>query len=107
MRIFWAYLCMELKRAWKILQKSIAGFCLLLLFTGITVVLFSVMMQNAQVFQKVSIGISIPEEETISRLATNYISTMDSVKSICEFQYMDEEHAVEQLKNGNLQAVIV
>lgn len=107
MRTFWAYLCMELKRAWKILQKSIAGFCLLLIFTGTTAILFSVMMQNAQVFQKVSVGISIPEEETISRLTTNYISTMDSVKSICEFQYMDEGRAVEQLKNGNLQAVIV
>ena len=64
-------------------------------------------MQNAQVFQKVNIGIAIPEGESISRLATQYISSMDSVRSVCDFYYLDEQEAVEQLKQGTLQAVVV
>lgn len=107
MRVFGAYLFIELKRAWKILQKSVGSFFLLLVLTGITVVLFSIAMQQAQVFQKVRIGVSIPEEEVISKVATQYISSMDSVSSICEFEYLQEKAAIEQLKKGELQAVVV
>lgn len=107
MRVFGAYLFIELKRAWKILQKSIGSFLLLMVMIGFMVVLFSITMHHAQVFQKVKIGISIPEDEVISKVATQYISSMDSVSSICEFEYLQEEAAIEQLKKGDLQAVVV
>ena len=35
------------------------------------------------------------------------ISSMDSVRSVCDFSYLDEQEAVEQLKQGTLQAVVV
>ena len=54
-----------------------------------------------------NIGIAIPEGESISRLATQYISSMDSVRSVCDFYYLDEQESVEQLKQGTLQAVVV
>lgn len=107
MKTWIAFFIVECKRTWKTLLKSIGSFCVCLLLTAVLVAAFSAIMQNAQVFQKVNIGIAIPEGESISRLATQYISSMDSVRSVCDFYYLDEQEAVEQLKQGTLQAVVV
>lgn len=107
MKTWIAFLVVECKRTWKTLLKSIGSFCVCLLLTAVLVAAFSTIMRNAQVFQKVNIGIAIPEGESISRLATQYISSMDSVRSVCDFYYLDEQEAVEQLKQGTLQAVVV
>lgn len=107
MKTWIAFFIVECKRTWKTLLKSIGNFCACLLLTAALVAVFSALMQNAQVFHKVNIGIAIPEGESISRLATQYISSMDSVRSVCDFYYLDEKEAVEQLKQGTLQAVVV
>lgn len=107
MKTWIAFFIVECKRTWKTLLKSIGSFCACLLLTAVLVAAFSEIMQNAQVFQKVNIGIAIQEGESISRLATQYISSMDSVRSVCDFYYLDEQEAVEQLKQGTLQAVVV
>lgn len=107
MKTWIAFFIVECKRTGKTLLKSIGSFCACLLLTAVLVAAFSAIMQNAQVFQKVNIGIAIPEGESISRLATQYISSMDSVRSVCDFYYLDEQEAVEQLKQGILQAVVV
>lgn len=107
MKTWIAFFIVECKRTWKTLLKSIGSFCACLLLTAVLVAAFSEIMQNAQVFQKVNIGIAIPDGESISRLATQYISSMDSVRSVCDFYYLDEQESVEQLKQGTLQAVVV
>ena len=107
MKTWIAFFIVECKRTGKTLLKSIGSFCACLLLTAVLVAAFSAIMQNAQVFQKVNIGIAIPEGESISRLATQYISSMDSVRSVCDFYYLDEQEAVEQLKQGTLQAVVL
>lgn len=107
MKTWIAFFIVECKRTGKTLLKSIGSFCACLLLTAVLVAAFSAIMQNAQVFQKVNIGIAIPEGESISRLATQYISSMDSVRSVCDFYYLDEQEAVEKLKQGTLQAVVV
>lgn len=107
MKTWIAFFIVECKRTGKTLLKSIGSYCACLLLTAVLVAAFREIMQNAQVFQKVNIGIAIPEGESISRLATQYISSMDSVRSVCDFYYLDEQEAVEQLKQGTLQAVVV
>ena len=107
MKTWIAFFIVECKRTGKTLLKSIGSFCACLLLTAVLVAAFNAIMQNAQVFQKVNIGIAIPEGESISRLATQYISSMDSVRSVCDFYYLDEQEAVEQLKQGTLQAVVL
>lgn len=107
MKTWIAFFIVECKRTGKTLLKSIGSFYACLLLTAVLVAVFSAIMQNAQVFQKVNIGIAIPEGESISRLATQYISSMDSVRSVCDFYYLDEQEAVEQLKQGTLQAVVL
>ena len=107
MKTWIAFFIVECKRTGKTLLKSIGSFCACLLLTAVLVAAFSAIMQNAQVFQKVNIGIAIPEGESISRLATQYISSMDSVRSVCDISYLDEQESVEKLKLGTLQAVVV
>lgn len=107
MKTWIAFFIVECKRTWKTLLKSIGNFCACLLLTAALVAVFSALMQNAQVFHKVNIGIAIPEGESVSRLATQYISSMDSVRSVCDFYYLDEKEAVEQLKQGTLQVVVM
>lgn len=107
MKTWIAFFIVECKRTWKTLLKSMGSFCACLLLTAALVAAFSALMQNAQVFHKVNIGIVIPKEESISRLAMQYISSMDSVRSVCDFYDLDEQEAVEQLKQGTLQAVVV
>lgn len=107
MKTWIAFFIVECKRTWKMLAKSIGSFVIVMLLTAALVGAFSVFMQDAQVFRKVTIGMVIPKEEGISRLAAQYISSMDSVRSVCDFVYLDEKEAVKELKEGNLQAVVV
>ncbi|MCD8217919.1 MAG: ABC transporter permease [Clostridiales bacterium] len=99
---------LEFKKCMRALRKSLK---FLLIFLGAIVCMVLIMsrvMQNAQILTLVDVGIVIsPEDETETSLVTQYISSMGSVRSICRFQYLDEEEALEQLEDGSLQAVIV
>lgn len=53
------------------------------------------------------IGVSIPEDEAVTSYVTSFIESMDSVKSICRFEYMDEENALKEFNEGKLQAAVV
>ena len=53
------------------------------------------------------IGISIPEDEAVTEYVTSFIESMDSVKSICRFEYMDEQDAIREFNEGKLQAAVV
>ncbi len=53
------------------------------------------------------IGVSIPEDEAITSYVTSFVESMDSVKSVCTFEYMDEERAVKEFNEGKLQASVV
>lgn len=49
----------------------------------------------------------MPDQETNTRMAMKLVSAMDSVDSICNFSYPDEETAREELADGKLAAVIL
>ena len=56
----------------------------------------------------VNVGVVIPREEKVSSYITGFISSMESVKSICKFVYYDsEEEAIEQMNKGNCRAAVV
>ncbi|MCQ2081409.1 MAG: ABC transporter permease [Lachnospiraceae bacterium] len=106
MRQFAAYVLLQWKRCAKIFLRSI------LIFGGILLLVFLLLFGMKYYFEKndislVKVGIVIPKEEGMTKFATDYISSMDSVKSICSFEYMDLEEAKKEYKEGDLQAVIV
>lgn len=107
MRLFGRYLWLELKRSFQILKKTILNFILVIaiLVTGITAVSYT--MMQSQVFQQVEVGVVAPGEDSITQIVVQFISAMKSVRSVCNFRYMDEETATEALEDGDLQAVIL
>ena len=63
-------------------------------------------MSDAGVFQTAEIGVVIPEDENQTKMVAQFISNMDSVKSVCHFQYLDQKSALDALDAGSLDAVI-
>ena len=62
---------------------------------------------EAQMFKVVDVGVAIPEDETQAKAVVRFISAMDSVESVCNFEYLSQAGAMEKLYDGEIQAVIV
>ncbi len=106
MKVAFAYFILECKKSAKVFGKSIISMVLMLaiLIAGVAVVSYTLL--QAPAFQKVRVAVVIPEEEKLIEVGTRYISGMESVKSICEFEYMDHGAAMDALVKGNAQAMI-
>lgn len=106
MKIYYNYFVLQLKRSFIMLMKSLCGiFVMGIVMIGM-IIFFSYMLLQSRVMPKMQIGVCIPDSESISLLGAKYISSVDSVKSLCDFCYMDKETALLELQNGNLQVVI-
>lgn len=80
---------------------------LVLFILTIGVVGFSYTLLQNQVFQLVKVAVVIPDSEQQSKLVLQFISGMESVRSICEFEYLDEKTAFNEMKEGEVQAIIL
>lgn len=106
MRSFLIYLYLEFKNSIKVLGKSVLGIFVMLVFLTLGVTAVSYGLLQSQVFQKVEVAVVIPKSEKEMKVVTRYVSNMDSVKNICEFRYMEEDVAWEELQNGSVEALI-
>lgn len=64
-------------------------------------------VMQSQAFTQIRVAVSIPEGEKQTRQIAQFVSAMKSVQSICKFDYMDEEQALDEIKSGEVQAAIV
>ncbi|MCI9417496.1 MAG: ABC transporter permease [Eubacterium sp.] len=97
---------MECKLGLKVTVKSLGSLLVLLVLAIAGGAAAGYLLQQSQIFQKIEVGIVIPEEEETSKLIAQFLSSMDSVRSVCDLVYLDQEEAQEQMLNGRLQAVI-
>ena len=100
------YLKLELKRAYKRLPHLYAGAIMLLLLAGVIALLAGRMLYGGQVVGKVAVGASVPEEDVLAKQVMKMVSSLESVNSICDFQYMDRESCLERLDRGEFYAVL-
>lgn len=100
------YLKLELKRAWRRLPHLYAGAIMLLFIAGVIALLSSRMLYGDQVVGRVAVGVSLPQEDVLAKQVIQMISSLESVGSICDFEYMDRESCLEELDRGNLYAVL-
>ena len=100
------YLKLELKRACKRLPHLYAGAIILLAMAGVIALLSSRMLYGDQVVGRVPVGVSVPQKDVLARQAVQMISSLESVESVCDFQYMDRETCLRELDRGNLYAVL-
>ncbi len=106
MGFFGRYLFFELKLGIKVTLKSMGSLCMVFLLTIAGGIAAGYFMQQSQIFKSVQVGVVIPGEEETSRLIAQFLASMDSVKSVCEFVYLDEKEAEKKLHDGTLQAVV-
>lgn len=107
MKIFGRYLYLELKRSFHIWKKSILKFILVILVLTGGITAMSAAFTQSQVFRQIEVGVVMSDKDAVTQLAVQFISAMKSVRSVCNFRYMDENAAKTGLKEGDLQAVIL
>ncbi len=100
------YLKLELKRACKKLPHIYAGAIVLLLLVGTIALLAGKMLYGEKAVGRIAVGVVLPEGDLVAGKAVSMLSTLDSVKSICDFTYMEAGEALDQLKEGKLFAVM-
>ena len=101
--VFWK---LELKRACKRLPQMFAGAIVLLFLAGAVALLAGRALYGDKAAGRVVVGVVLPEEDGLSKQMISMIHSLDSVKSMCDFRYMNQAESLEGLKNGELSAVM-
>ena len=100
------YLRLELKRACKKLPHIFAGAIVLLLLVGTIALLAAGMLYGERAAGRITVGVVLPEGDAVAKKAVAMISSLESVKSICDFRYMNQDECLEKLESGELYAVM-
>lgn len=104
--MFLTYFYLELKKSLKVMMHSVLSMIILVMLVIGGIFLLGYTMFQSQIFQTITVGIVIPDEAAELEMISHFISSMDSVKSICDFSYMDQNTAQKELESGEIQAVI-
>lgn len=100
------YFRLELKRACKRLPHMAAGAIVLMIMLGTIAFAASKMLYGEAALGRITVGVVLPDNDLVSKKLVSMLGSLDSVKSICDFQYMKEDRAIEQLKNGKIYGVM-
>lgn len=100
------YLGLELKRALKRLPQILAGAVALLFLMGAIAFLSARTLYGDAALGRIAVGVVLPEDGALAKKAVDMIASLDSVKSICDFTYLDKEAGLEKLESGELYAVM-
>lgn len=101
------YFLLEGKRSLFVLRKSIMSVVCVILVLGMVVLAAYHLMTQTTVFPKVEVGVVLEDDSDFMDMAMGYIAGMESVESICNFNYVDSEDGKQMLAEGKLQAVII
>ena len=78
---------------------------------GIMILVFGIFaskyVYGEQAIGKIKVGIVSIEDEKLSGMLVDFVSSMDSMKESCSFEMMDEAAAYEGLKNGSIYAAVI
>lgn len=106
MRAFLVYLQLEWKKTIKSIPYFFAGAIVLALLAGTVAFSAGKLLYGEQAVQTIQVGVVLPGEDSLAKLAMRMIRSMDSVDSLCEFTYLDEEEGIRQLKSGEIFALM-
>jgi len=106
MLIRFAFWKMEIKRALQRVPQLFAGVVVLMFLAGTTALFASRALYGEQAAGRIPVAVVLPEEELLAKKALSMITSLDSVKSMCDFVYQDRETALEMLKAGEVYAVM-
>lgn len=101
--VFWK---LELKRAFRRFPQMLAGATALLFLAGAVALLAGRALYGGTAAGRIAVGVVLPEEDALARQMVSMVSSLDSVKSMCDFQYMEREEGIKGLQDGRLSAVM-
>lgn len=79
---------------------------MLVLLAGTIAFSASKILYGDKALGKIQVGVSLPENDRLARMAMNMVSSLDSVGSLCEFVYLDEGEGKKLLKRGEIFALM-
>lgn len=101
------YCKMEFKRALRIFPVFMAGAVVLAVLLGTIALLAGKVLYGEAALGRVETGVVLPENDKVAKQALKMLGSMDSVESICDFLYMDEEEGRKKLESGELSALLI
>lgn len=107
MRTAILYLWFSYKKSIKVLAKTMVSLVVMTAGLAIGIFFLSRIMMHAQVFQAIEVGLVIPKEEKQTQMVTQFLEQMESVRTVCHFQYMEEDKAREALEAGEIQTALL
>lgn len=97
----------EMKRALKSIPYFLTGAVVLAVLAGTIAFSANKMLYGSRAVGNIQVGVAIPEEDRGAKWMMSMVSSLDSVSSLCEFVYLDEEEGRRQMKQGEIYALML
>lgn len=101
------YLKLELKRMGRVIPHFLMGAIVLACLLGTIALSASRVLYGEASVGRIEVGVVLPDDDSASRMAVKVLEGMESVKSLCDFVYLDEEEGIARLRQGRLYAVLL
>lgn len=76
-------------------------------FQGCGALLAGKALYGGQAAGRITVGVALPENDILAKQVTSMLSSLESVKSICDLSYMSREECLEGMENGELLAALL
>ena len=84
----------------------LAGAAVLAFLAGTVAFSASRALYGERALSGVQVGVVMPQEDRLARLALNLISSLDSVGSLCHFTQVEKEEGLSLLRGGGIAALL-
>ena len=100
MRTFLVYAMMELKRALKVIPGFLAGAAVLVILLGAAAFSAGSLIYKGTAVGRIPVGMILPEDDRLAKQVISALGTLDSVKTVCDFVYVNREEGEKGLADG-------
>ena len=104
---FLTILKIEMKRALKSLPYFLAGAVVLAVLAGTIAFSANRMLYGERSVGSIQVGVAVPEADRGAKWIMSMVSSLESVSSLCEFVYLDEEEGRRQMERGEIYALML
>lgn len=96
----------RLKNSIKILRNSFIAYLLIFSILTAACVAVSFVIPESNTVNRIKVDVVFNGEDNLTDMVVRYISQMDSVKSVSQFEYCSRDTAFKNLENGNASIIL-
>ncbi len=101
------YLHMQIRKTIKLFPRMLLQATLLMLLIGVVAFCAVRSMEQEPLAVRADIGVVVRDEDTITRMAFQYVENLESASQVCRFLRITEEEGFRALEKGEIAALIV